>query len=112
MAYSSNLVLFLALAGIAEALQLSGTRAIRVAQPLAPSRFAHPRCQFGGGGDEPKGLSRDSEPEEFFSTNMGECRPSTPHRRFERRPQGTFSSHPHPSSQMTSPTWRSSAAPW
>ena len=54
----------------AEALQLSGTRAIRVAQPLAPSRFAQPRCQFGGGGDEPKGLSRDSEPEEFFSTNM------------------------------------------
>ena len=48
------------------------------AQPLAARaappvpRAALPRCQFGGPPDtEPKGLTRESEPENFFSTNMG-----------------------------------------
>ena len=31
---------------------------------------AHPRMQFGGGEPERRGLTRDTEPEEFFSTNM------------------------------------------
>ena len=32
---------------------------------------ASPKMQFGGGPDtEPKGLSRDNEPDEFFATNM------------------------------------------
>lgn len=35
-------------------------------------RTTRPRAQFGNNQDtEPKGLSRDNEPEEFFSTNMG-----------------------------------------
>merc|ERR1719152_326521 len=29
-----------------------------------------PTMQFGGPSSEPKGLSRDDEPEEFFKTNM------------------------------------------
>eukprot|EP00965_Chrysotila_dentata_P236748 6201511-Pleurochrysis_carterae.AAC.3 len=36
--------------------------------PLA--RTSAPRCQFGGD-EEPKGLTRDAEPEDYFSTNMG-----------------------------------------
>ena len=35
------------------------------------ARVSLPTMQFGGGGDkEPKGLSRDSEPDQFFATNM------------------------------------------
>lgn len=42
-----------------------------LARPQRPSgRALAPRMQFGGGDDQPRGLSRDNEPEEFFSTNM------------------------------------------
>ena len=44
--------------------------ATRVATPLRVP--AAPVCQFGQKPDtEPKGLTRDNEPEQFFATNMG-----------------------------------------
>ena len=44
----------------------------RVAAPamLRAARTARPSMQFGGGEPERKGITRDSEPEEFFATNM------------------------------------------
>ena len=61
-------MLFLA---AASGLQLQPATLQRAA--LVPTRaLASPRLQFGGKPDsEPKGLSRENEPEEFFSTNMG-----------------------------------------
>ena len=55
-----------------QALQLQPAP-LRPVVAAAPLRVpASPVCQFGGKPDtEPKGLSRDSEPEEFFATNMG-----------------------------------------
>ena len=51
-------------------LQPAPLRPVAAAAPLRVP--ASPVCQFGGKPDtEPKGLSRDSEPEEFFATNMG-----------------------------------------
>jgi len=54
-----------------QALQLQPAP-LRPVVAAAPLRVpASPVCQFGGKPDtEPKGLSRDSEPEEFFATNM------------------------------------------
>ena len=55
-----------------QALQLQPAP-LRPVVAAAPLRVpASPVCQFGGKPDtEPKGLSRDSEPDEFFATNMG-----------------------------------------
>jgi len=56
-------------------------------RPLAPatlSRSPAVHAQFGGG-EKPKGLSRDSEPEEFFKTNMG-ARTATARGHFARAP--------------------------
>ena len=67
----SRLLSLLLLVG-ASALQLQPlTRVATVGSPLRVS--APPRCQFGQKkpDTEQKGLSRDSEPDEFFSTNMG-----------------------------------------
>lgn len=57
-----------------QALQLQPAP-LRPVVAAAPLRVpASPVCQFGGGDkpdSEPKGISRENEPEEFFSTNMG-----------------------------------------
>eukprot|EP00967_Tisochrysis_lutea_P118082 scaffold191483_cov40-Tisochrysis_lutea.AAC.2 len=42
-----------------------------LARPYIAPRALTPIAQFGGD-EPPRGLSRDSEPEEFFKTNMGE----------------------------------------
>ena len=42
----------------------------RLAQPRGTLRAGVAKMQFGGGKPERQGLTRDSEPEEFFSTNM------------------------------------------
>merc|ERR1719401_2858795 len=69
MGQSRFLLSLLILAG-ASALQLQPlTRVAAVGSPLRVP--AAPRCQFGQKPDtEQRGLSRDSEPDEFFSTNM------------------------------------------
>lgn len=38
--------------------------------PLRALRSARPSMQFGGGDPERKGITRDTEPDEFFATNM------------------------------------------
>ena len=47
-------------------------------RPAVRPRAGHsPRCQFGGGPNKKQsggGLTRDNEPDEYFATNMGECR--------------------------------------
>jgi hypothetical protein len=46
----------------------------RASRPVAPLRRAvAPACQFGGGEPERPKITRDTEPEEFFKTNMGAC---------------------------------------
>ena len=43
----------------------------RVAMPsVRAARAVGPSMQFGGNKDEPKGLSRDDEPEEFFKSSF------------------------------------------
>ena len=42
----------------------------RLAQPRGALRAGTAKMQFGGGKPERQGLTRDSEPDEFFSTNM------------------------------------------
>ncbi len=55
-------------------------------------RSTNPRAQFGGNQDtEPKGLTRDNEPEEFFSTNMG----APPHLKGAARYQNHHHHHHH-----------------
>merc|ERR1711966_25786 len=50
--------------------------ALQIAPRITSLRASHlrapsPRCQFGKKPDtEPRGLTRDNEPEEFFKTNM------------------------------------------
>ncbi|EOD37839.1 hypothetical protein EMIHUDRAFT_225121 [Emiliania huxleyi CCMP1516] len=58
-------LLLLLLAQDALSLQI----AVRPLAPATLSRSPAVHAQFGGG-EKPKGLSRDSEPEEFFKTNM------------------------------------------
>jgi hypothetical protein len=50
----------------------------KLSRPATPLRCFPPAAQFGGGpkSDKPQGLSRDSEPEDFFKTNMGELGPA------------------------------------
>ena len=55
----------------AEALQaLSLIRRAASQTPAGSRGKSAPRMQFGGGEPERKGLTRDNEPDEFFSTNM------------------------------------------
>ena len=62
-------LLLAAFACVANGLQLSPGAVVH--QPrLAVRRAVGPSCQFGGG-EPPKGLTRENEPEEFFKTNMG-----------------------------------------
>ena len=69
MAFARILLSLLVLAG-ASALQLQPMARI-AAVGASPLRVpAAPRCQFGQKPDaEPKGLSRDNEPEEFFTSD-------------------------------------------
>lgn len=53
-------------------LQLAAAPFLRPATATA-RRSVTPTAQFGGDGKQPRGISRDSEPEEFFKTNMGMC---------------------------------------
>jgi hypothetical protein len=53
----------------AQSLQLAAAPSLRPAT-IAARRAATPAAQFGGD-EQPKGISRDSEPEDFFKTNMG-----------------------------------------
>ena len=71
MAFARILLSLLVLAG-ASALQLQPMARI-AAVGASPLRVpAAPRCQFGQKPDtEPKGLSRDNEPEEFFTSDWG-----------------------------------------
>lgn len=71
MAFARILLSLLVLAG-ASALQLQPMARVAAvgASPLRVT--AAPRCQFGQKPDtEQKGLSRDSEPEEFFTSDWG-----------------------------------------
>jgi hypothetical protein len=52
-------------------LQLAAVPSLRPTTAIA-RRTATPTAQFGGN-EKPRGISRDSEPEEFFKTNMGTC---------------------------------------
>ena len=93
---SSLLLALFALLGVAQGLQLS-PGAVAHQPRLTVRRAVGPSCQFGGG-EEPKGLTRENEPEEFFSTNMG----ATPPRRRRARPAANvcgrcvYARHPHP----------------
>ena len=73
-------LLLLLLAQDALSLQI----AVRPLAPATLSRSPAVHAQFGGG-EKPKGLSRDSEPEEFFKTNMG-ARTATARGHFARAP--------------------------
>ena len=62
----------LAVALVAQADALLIQPSVKQLAPLRAAR-ASPFMQFGGGkkpNTEPKGLTRDNEPEEFFATNM------------------------------------------
>ena len=69
MSLRSSLLLLASLfiAQPAAGLLVGGARA---PAPCVAHRAAHPRMQFGGGKPERQGLTRDTEPEEFFATNM------------------------------------------
>jgi hypothetical protein len=63
---------FLVLLGGSSALLVQGPRAaVSTPQRAVVSRLRlPPTMQFGGNKNEPKGLSRDAEPDQFFKTNM------------------------------------------
>merc|ERR1719326_1090692 len=71
MCSQARLVVVACLAALAQGLQLQALRqgpsALQL--PVAATR-ASTRCQFGGGEQERSSITRDSEPEEFFATNM------------------------------------------
>mmetsp|Transcript_16959 Transcript_16959/g.28271 ORF Transcript_16959/g.28271 Transcript_16959/m.28271 type:complete len:108 (-) Transcript_16959:482-805(-) len=71
MVAPSSLVIFVTLIGLTSGLQISTRAAGHGAyRPVSLNRLSvSPGMQFGNS-DGPKGLSRDSEPEEFFKTNM------------------------------------------
>merc|ERR1719201_1054125 len=67
----AKIVLLGCLVAAANGLQLNAVAQRGVAAPrLATRRTAGPSCQFGGGEPERKAITRDTEPEEFFKTNM------------------------------------------
>lgn len=86
MAFARVLLSLLVLAG-ASALQLQPMARV-AAVGASPLRVpAAPRCQFGQKPDtEPKGLSRDNEPEEYFTSDWGA-------RSLRPRPRMTAPSH-------------------
>ena len=59
-------------------LQLTGGHLGARQASLTPRLTTGPRLQFGGE-PERKGLTRDTEPEEFFKTNMGDYAPACNH---------------------------------
>ena len=63
---------FFALLGGSSALLAQGPRAaVSTPQRAMVSRLGlPPTMQFGGNKNEPKGLTRDAEPDQFFKTNM------------------------------------------
>lgn len=68
----SRLLALFVLAAPLSALQLGAGRFVS-RTPIPLRHGAEPICQFGGGEPERKQLTRATEPDEYFKTNMGTC---------------------------------------
>mmetsp|Transcript_29487 Transcript_29487/g.50197 ORF Transcript_29487/g.50197 Transcript_29487/m.50197 type:complete len:103 (-) Transcript_29487:354-662(-) len=64
-----SLLAILAIATVATAFSPSASRVHSVSSTSSSSRAAPLNMVFGGDGEEPKKLTRENEPDEFFSTN-------------------------------------------